>query len=176
MEAMAMTKETGRASLKTVAIGGGILLVVQAVAAAATEQSEKYAGSTGDVLSDGLLAAGLLLTLAGLEALRRALSARMGALAIAGQLALVISVVATMAAGGEALDVVFVIGTLAWLIGLIGIAVVAGRSGDRHWRPALALPLAGIAALGLADSGGVVLLGLVWLVLAARLGAGARNA
>lgn len=174
MEAMARTNQADRPGLKILAIGGGVLLVAQAIATAATEQNEKYAGSTGDVLSDGLLAAGLLLTLAGLEALRRTLSARMGALAIGGQLALLISIVATMAAGREALDIVFVIGALAWLVGLIGIAVTAGRSGDRNWRPALPLPLAAIAALGFADAGGAVLLALVWLALAVRLGADGR--
>ena len=165
-----MTNQADRSGLKVLAIVGGVLLVAQAIATAATEQNEKYAGSTGDVLSDGLLAAGLLLTLAGLEALRRTLSATMGALAIAGQLALLISIIATMAAGREALDAVFVVGTLAWLVGLIGIAITAG-SGDRNWRPALALPVAGIAALGFADAGGAVLLGLVWLVLAVQPGA-----
>ena len=169
MEAIGMRGGASTAGLAKAAIGGGVLLMAQAVAAAVTEQNEKYAGSTADVLSDGLLAAGLLLTLAGLEALRRALSAGMATLALAGQLALLISIAATIAAGREALDPFYVVGALTWLVGLIGIAVAAGRSGERRWRAALALPLAGVAALAFADVGGAVVLGLVWPVLAARL-------
>ncbi len=170
MEAMAMRTQAARPGLRALAIGGGILFVAQAVAAAVTEQNEKYAGSTADVLSDGLLAAGLLLSLAGLDALRRMLSARMATVAIGGQLALLISIAGTIAAGREALDALFVVGALVWLVGLVGIAVAVGRSGERRWRPSLALPLAGIAALAFADTGGAVLLGLLWLVLAPRLG------
>ena len=69
----------------------------------------------------------------------------------------------------EALDAVYLAGTVGWLIGSIGIAVAAGRSGDSRWRPALALPLAGLIALGLADAGGAALLGLVWVLLGAAL-------
>ena len=175
MEAIAITGQATKPRLKALAIGGGVLFVAQAAAAAVTEQNERYAGSRADLLSDGLLAAGLLLSLIGLEALRRMLSARMATLAIGGQLALMISIAATIAAGREALDALFVVGALAWLGGLSGIAVEAGRSGERRWRPSLALPLAGIAALAFADTGGAVVLGLVWLVLVARLGAGERT-
>ena len=145
---------------------GAVVLVAQGVAAAATEQNTKYAGSTGDALSDGLLAAGLLLTLAGLEAVRRALSRRMAAAAIVGQVALLISILATMGRRTQkALDAVFVVGTLVWLVGLIAIAITAARRRERHWRAAIALPLAGLAALAFQDAGGGALLGLVWLVL-----------
>lgn len=112
-----------------------------------------------------MLAAGLLLTLGGLEALRRGLSP---AAAMEGQVALLISILATVAAGREALDAVFVVGTLVWLVGLIGIAIAAARTGERSWRAAIALPLAGLAALALQDAGGAALLGLVWLVLSPR--------
>ncbi len=168
MEAMAMHDAAVRPGVRMLTTLGGVVLVAQGVAAAATEQNTTYAGSTGDVLSDGLLAAGLLLTLVGLDALRRALSQRMAALAMVGQVALLISILATVAAGREALDAVFVAGTLAWLIGLIGVAIVAARSPERFWRATIALPLAGLAALALQDAGGAALLGLVWLVLGAR--------
>lgn len=168
MQAMTVDRTASRPSVRMLTTVGGVVLVAQGVAAAATEQNTKYAGSTGDALSDGLLAAGLLLTLAGLEALRRVLSRRMGAAAIVGQVALLISILATMAAGREALDAVFVIGTLVWLVGLIAIAIAAARTGERSWRAAIALPLAALAALAFQDAGGGALLGLVWLVLSAR--------
>lgn len=165
MEAIAMRTEREKSSLGLLAVFGGVVLAAQAVAAAVTDQSGKYSATTGDVLSDALLGAGLLISLAGLEALRRALAPRMGAVAIAGQAAIVVAIGATIAAGHEALNVVYVVGAVAWLIGLIGIAVTAGRSGDTRWRPAMALPLVGFVALGLADAGGAVLLGIVWLIL-----------
>lgn len=168
MEAMAIERTAVRAGVRMLTAAGGVVLVAQGVAAAATEQNTKYAGSTGDALSDGLLAAGLLLTLAGLEALRRVLSRRMAAVAMVGQVALLISILATMAAGREALDVVFVVGTLVWLVGLTAIAIAAARTSERSWRPVVALPLAGLAALAFQDAGGGALLGLVWLVLSAR--------
>lgn len=168
MEAIATRGEASRPGLRILTAIGAVVLVAQGVAAAATEQNTKYAGSTGDVLSDALLASGLLLTLAGLEALRRVLTPWMAALAMAGQVALLISILATMAAGRETLDAVFVGGTLAWLVGLIGIAIAAGRSRERFWRPAIALPLTGLAALAFADAGGALLLGLVWLVVGAQ--------
>ena len=168
MEAMAIDRAAVSPGVRMFTAVGGLVLVAQGVAAAATEQNTKYAGSTGDALSDGLLAAGLLLTLGGLEALRRVLSRRMATVAIVGQVALLISILATMAAGREALDAVFVVGTLSWLVGLIAIAIAAARTSERSWRAAIALPLAGLAALAFQDAGGGALLGLVWLVLSAR--------
>ncbi len=168
MEAMAIDGAAVRPGVRMLTTVGGVVLVAQGVAAAATEQNTKYAGSTGDALSDGFLAAGLLLTLGGLEALRRVLSRRIAAAAMVGQVALLISILATMAAGREALDALFVVGTLVWLVGLIGIAIAPARSRERSWRAAIALPLAGLAALAFQDAGGGALLGLVWLVLSAR--------
>ncbi len=170
MEAMAERDEGGRSALGVLAIGGGGLLVTQAVAAAVTKQSTHYSATTGDVLSDGLLAAGLLMALAGLEAARRTFAPRTVALAMAGQTAIVIAILATVAAGSEALNAVYVIGTVAWVAGLVGVAVASARSGDARWRPAIALPVVGLVALALADAGGAVLLGLIWLSLGVRVG------
>jgi hypothetical protein len=168
MEAMAMTGAATRPGLRMLTSAGGLVLLAQGVAAATSEQHDRYAGSTGDLLSDGLLGAGLLLTLAGLERLRRRLSPRMAGLAIAGQVALVVSTLATVAAGHEVLDAVFIGGTLAWIAGLAGVAIAAARTRERMWRPAVALPLVGLVALAFADAGGAALLGLVWLVLGTR--------
>jgi hypothetical protein len=168
MEAMTIGQERRKPGLGALAIGGGVILVAQAIAAAVTEQSSRYSGTTGDVLSDGLLAAGLLLALGGLELARRTLAPSTGALAIAGQAAIVVAIAATVVAGREVLDAVYIIGAVAWLVGSIGIAFAAWRSADRRWRPAVALPIAALAALGLADVGGPVLLGLIWLVLGTR--------
>lgn len=165
MEAMAMRSERECSGLGLIVALGGLVLVAQAVAAAVTQQSEKYSGTTGDILSDALLGLGLLVSLAGLEALRRALAPRIGAVAIVGQAAIVVAIGATIAVGHEALDAVYVVGTLAWLTGLMGIAVAAVRSGEARWRPAMALPVVGVLALALVNEGGAILLGVVWLIL-----------
>lgn len=175
MEAMALQRKASIPGVRMLTTIGAVMLVAQGVAAAVTEQNTRYGGSTGDILADGLLAGGLLLTLAGLEALRRVLSPRAAALATAGQIALVVAILATVAAGRELLDGVFIVGTLAWLAGLIGIAVTAARTRERRWRTAIALPLTGLAALAFAEAGGAVLLGLVWLALAIEGTAGRRN-
>jgi len=171
MEATIVRRETRRPELGTLALAGAILLLAQALAAAVTQQSgyPNYAGTTGDVLADALFAAGLLVGLAGLEAARRALAPRLGALAIVGQAALVIAILATVAANHDTLGGVYVAGTIAWLTGLVAIAVAAVRSRDALWLPAIALPPAGFSALAIGDAGGAVLLGLAWLVLGTRL-------
>jgi hypothetical protein len=71
-----MDRTAVRPGVRMLTTFGAVVLVAQGVAAAATEQNTKYAGSTGDALSDGLLAAGLLLTLGG--------SKRYGACSAAG--------------------------------------------------------------------------------------------
>ena len=152
-------------ALRRAALAGGLLLVAQGVAAALTHQNSSYAGTAGDALADGLLAAGLLVTLAGIEGLRRRTAARLGALAVIGQTAIVIAIVATMVAGRDILDGVYVAGTVAWIIGEIGIVAGAIRTRQADLRPALALPIASLAALALSDSGGAVLLGLLWIAL-----------
>jgi hypothetical protein len=172
MEAMVARGASGRAAgLGTLAVGGGILLVAQAVFAALTEQSSypDYAGTTGDAVSDVLFAAGLLVGLAAIEAVRRVLAPRVGVLAMAGQAGLVVASLATVAAGREALVLVYVLGTIAWLTGLVGIAVAAFRSRSNLRLPAIALPAAAFAAVAFTNAGGAVLLGLVWLVLGTRL-------
>ena len=154
-----------QATIGTVAMGGGLLLIAQAVAAAFTEQSASYSGTTGDALSDVLLGTGLILTLAGQEGLRRTLAPRSGALAMAGQTALVIAIAATVAGGRELLDPVYIVGAICLFAGSIGQAVAAARSRDPRWRPMLALPVAAVIALALADTGGAALLGLVWVLV-----------
>jgi hypothetical protein len=172
MEAMVARGATGRAAgLGTLAVGGGILLVAQAVFAALTEQSSypNYAGTTGDAVSDVLFAAGLLVGLAAIEAVRGALAPRIGVLAMAGQAGLVVASLATVAANREALDLIYVLGTIAWLTGLVGVAASAFRSHSTLRSPVLALPPAAFAAVAFTNAGGAVLLGLVWLLLGARL-------
>jgi hypothetical protein len=169
MEASTMRRQRTLPTLTGLAALSGVVLVAQAVVAALTDQNDRYAGSTGDALADSLLAAGLLLSLAGLVALRRTLARRTGALAIAGQATIVLAIAVTIAAGRESLDAVYIVGTVAWIVGLLGVAFLALRSHDPRYRPAVALPVAGLLALGLADSGGAVLLGLTWLVLSAGM-------
>jgi len=142
------------------------VLIAQAVAAALTDQHAHYQGSTGDLLSDGLLCAGLVLVLPGLHRLGATLAPRFGLAAVLGQGAVAISIAATVAVGHEALDVVYIIGAAALLIGSIAIAARAWYS---QYRVAVALPMAIVAAFALADAGGAILLGLIWLALGARL-------
>jgi hypothetical protein len=148
------------------ALAAGALLIAQGVAAALTRQTETYAPTTGDVLSDGLLAAGLLVALAALDGLRRLTAPRWGVLAMAGQAAIVVAIAASMAAERDILDWLYIAGTVGWIAGQIGMVVAVVRGGRPELRPALALPLASLTALALSDSGGAILLGLTWMVLA----------
>jgi hypothetical protein len=156
-------------ALRRAALATGCLLIAQGVAAALTRQNESYAGTTGDLLSDGLLAVGLIAGLVPLNMVRKRTTPRWGMLAMAGEAAIALAIVATIAAGRDILDGLYIAGTAAWIAGLIAIAVHVVRHRQAELRPAIALPLASLVALALTDAGGAILLGVAWIVLQARV-------
>ena len=167
MEAMTVRRQAN-AGLAQLTIVGGALLVIQAIASAFIDQSTNYSATTGDLLSDGLLGAGLLVTLAGLDSLRRTLAPRFGWFALAGQAAITLAIVATIAAAHEVLDGVYIAGTAAWLVGTVAMAVVAARTRGVD-KLVVILPVACVLSLALADTGGALLLGALWIVVGSRL-------
>jgi hypothetical protein len=95
--------------------------------------------------------------------------ARRGArIAQVGYLGLAVASAASLAAGRTTLGPVFLIGLLASLIGLLVLGVDAMRRSRHRW--AGLLPFGGmVAAIGLGDVGGSVVLAAVWAVLAWQL-------
>ena len=90
---------SGVAGLAVVAVVGGVVLLLQAIVAVATSTPDSFTGTTSGYFSDGLSAAGLFLTIAGLIALRLVRATGDGragvtaiVLACAGQLGLVVSI------------------------------------------------------------------------------------
>lgn len=81
---------------------------------------------------------------------------------------------ASLLAGGSTLGPVFILGLLGSLVGLAVVAVTGVARGSHRW--AAALPLAAmVVGIGLGDSGGSVLLGAVWLLLAQQLSSAGRS-
>ena len=90
---------SGIAGLAAIAMVGGAVLLLQAIVAVATSTPDSFTGTTSGYFSDGLSAAGLVLTIAGLIALRLVRATgdgRVGVTAIVlacvGQLGLVVSI------------------------------------------------------------------------------------
>lgn len=86
-----------------------------------------------------------------------------------GFAAMLVSAVASLAAGGNELGPAFFLGVLASLAGLVALAVVAVRHRDGAWwtAPAIAIGLALSMALG--DQGGGILFGISWAAVALAL-------
>lgn len=147
-----------------VGVGAAILLGAQGVASLAVPPSESnsYSGTTGDLVNNGLFAAGL--TLLGVFLLsRRPARGLVGtgfAVAAVGCLMLAVSTAVTMAAGEERWDIVFIAGfglaELGWLIALFGQRTL----GIATLLPGLVLTLAFF------DSAGGIALGLATLLVA----------
>jgi hypothetical protein len=129
--------------------------------------------TTIDYLNDGSFAAALLLSVGGIVALGAAIAAPRSAIALAaiGQLLVFSGVVAGLASG-QSPSWFAAVGVPGNLLALIGMAMLAWHA----WRTK-ALPgwLAALMVLvvpvgvGVAEYGGSVVPGLVWLVVGARL-------
>lgn len=147
------------------AIGGG-LAVVQAIAALLEAPGETFAGSRADYIADGLWAAALALTLAGLWELRHFKTGRLWQVAtygaLAGQTAIIIAVAATLAAGREVLDALFIGGFAVEVISVLILAVVGRSLLLGLLVPALVLSLAFFA------QGGAAAFGIVWVAISLR--------
>ena len=87
----------------------------------------------------------------------------------AGFAALLVSSVASIAVGGNALGPVFLLGILAALLGLVALAAISIHARLRLWWTA-PLVLAGlVASMLVSGHGGAVALGVAWLVIAIGL-------
>ena len=148
-----------------VTIGGG-LAIAQAIAALLDPPGESFTGSRADYIADALWAAALALTLAGFWNLRHFKTGRTWQVAtygaMAGQAAIAIAVIATLAAGREVLDMLFIAGFGVEIISVLILAVVARSLVLGLLVPALVLSLAFFA------QGGAAAFGIVWLVISLR--------
>jgi hypothetical protein len=158
--------------LKTMTMTGAVAFLAEGALELAHHQHEHFSGAA-DYLIEAAFACGLLLTLAGLFALHLRQERDLGALgiwsfrvAVCGQGALAIVGFATLVRGEDALGPVFPVAVLAWLLGTIAYAVATRRAAVlAGWVP---LVLAAGTVVGIVvNPGGAIVLGGLWLVLAA---------
>ncbi len=161
-------------SLRLAAGIGGLAFIAEGATELAHTQAHRFA-SVGDYLIEAALAAGLLLTLAGLLALHLRQERDTGQLgawsfrvAAAGQGALGVVALATLLRGHDALGPVFPIALVAWLLGTVVFAFATYRAAVLPRWVAPTLPVAIIVSVALGH-GGTIALGAAWLVLAGAL-------
>jgi hypothetical protein len=147
---------------------GALLLAIDGVIAIATHQGPKFAGTSSDYVVESIFAAGLVAGLAvPLELARRAegrASAISGWVAALSQACVATAVLVTVIESKEALNRVYIVGTLLWIAGSLAL----GLSRPRHRWQAIALVPAVIIALAFFGVGGTLALALVWALIAAR--------
>jgi hypothetical protein len=157
MDAMRM-----RLTLTTVTAVGMVVLGILTLAA---PPHARFSGSGADYAADAVWAVLLAVSVPALVALGRG-SGRAGRAAAAaaalGQAALALSVAATVAAGREVLDALFVAGFALELVGLVVLAAAARRA------VVLALVPGLVIALALFGHGGTIALGAAWLAVGHR--------
>jgi hypothetical protein len=167
---MAMSAEATeqQATRWLVAGAGGVLAIVQAVAALVYPPSEKFAATGADYLGDGLFVVALALTLAGLWGLRDMTTGRVphtaAGAALVGQSVIAVLVIATLFAGRDVLEALFIVGFGIEVIGLLVMAIASRRVLVGLLVPAL------VVTLAFFSSGGAAAFGLVWLAIAFRRG------
>jgi hypothetical protein len=153
------------------ALLAGLLYITQAVVSLVRPQAEIFT-SGSDYLIEALFVAALLLTPVGLAGLYQCQGGRSGRLGRVGFLAasfgataMAVSATVTLAAGYNALGLLFVLGLLTTLTGQIafGIAVVRAKTLRRWCGAALIAGL--VVSLLLAEYGGGVVLGCAWVAL-----------
>lgn len=157
--------------LQTLAIGGALAYIAEGALELAHHQHDQFSDA-GDYLIEAAFALGLGLTLAGLFALHLRQERDLGSVgtwafrvAAAGQGALGVVALATIARGQDALGPLFPIALLAWVAGTIAYAVATARAAilPRWVGPVLAVgTIVGI----LANPGGTIVLGALWLTFA----------
>src|SRR3712207_3597071 len=136
-------------------VGGALYLVAGLVQLASPEQTDPFS-RTSDYLIELLLVLSFLLTLAGFVALHLRQVGSYGGprgwtgfrAAVIGQAAILASAVASLAAGGLALDLLYAAGVFVLLVGLALLSNL----------------VAALAAIVFGELG-VVLVGLVWIAL-----------
>jgi hypothetical protein len=129
--------------------------------------------TTIDYLNDGTFAAALLLSVAGIVALGAAIAAPRTAIILAalGQLLVFSGVVAGLASG-ESPSWFAAVGVPGNLLALIGMTMLAWHAWRTRALPAwlaVLMVLAVPVGVGVAEYGGSILPGLLWLIVGARL-------
>jgi hypothetical protein len=160
--------------LRALAIAGGLAFIAEGALELAHHQHGRFTDA-GDYLIEAAFAAGLLMTLAGLLAVHLRQERDLGPLgawafrvATAGQGALGLVALATLARGQDALGPLFPLAVVAWAAGTIAYAVATARARvlPRWLAPSLALgTIAGIVL----NPGGTIVLGALWLTLTATV-------
>ena len=126
-----------------------------------------------DYANDGTFAAALLLSVVGVVALGAAIGAPRAAIALAsvGQLLVLVGVVAGLATG-ESPSWVAAVGVPGNLLALIGMTMLARHAWRKRALPAWLAALLVLAVpigVGVAEQGGSIVPGVLWLVVGARL-------
>jgi hypothetical protein len=160
--------------LRTMTMTGAVAFLAEGALELAHHQHDHFIGAA-DYLIEAAFACGLVLTLAGIFALHLRQERDLGALgtwsfrvAVCGQAALGAVALATIVRGEDALGPVFPLGVLAWMLGTIAYAVATRRSAIlAGWVP-LVLAIGTVVGI-LVNPGGAIVLGGLWLVLAATV-------
>lgn len=142
-------------------IGGG-LLVLTGVLCIATGVHDTFTGDSSDAIVESIWAVALLLSPVALSSATRDLDARAriaGRLILAGQAAIALAILATVIAGHEVWNAVYVAGFGVTVVATIAYAVLT-----RRW-PVLLLVPALVLALAFFTAGGPILLGVAWLAV-----------
>jgi hypothetical protein len=142
-------------------IGGG-LLVLTGVLCLATGVHDTFAGDNSDAIVESIWAVALLLSPVTLSSSSRALDTRprvAGRLILVGQAAIALAILATVVAGHEVWNAVYIAGFGITIVATLTFAVLT-----RRWIVLLLLP-ALVLALAFFTAGGPILLGAAWLAV-----------
>ena len=74
-------------------------------------------------------------------------------------------IVATLAAGREVLDAVYIVAFVVWFVGLVLVAITTATAHDLPRWSAVPLPLGALTATAFWAHGGSALLGAAWIAL-----------
>jgi hypothetical protein len=147
---------------------GAVLMGLDGLILIPTHQSADFTGTTSDYIVESIFGAGLLAGLATpLELARRAGGRAASAaawLSALGQACVATSVLVTVIGGRDVLDTLYLVGTVAWIAGLVALAIAA----PRVRATALITIPAVVVALALFGGGGPLALALAWGAVAAR--------
>jgi hypothetical protein len=153
---------------------GGVLYALSGIMSLLAPQEEAFDSFT-DYLIEVLFVlalVGTLMAIAGLHILQRERYGRLGAAgsltAFVGHALLLVAAAATTLAGREALDMVFLLGSLAALVGLVLLGATTLRARVLPWWCGVllivGLPLSVVLDVTARGSGGI-LLGMVWALV-----------
>jgi hypothetical protein len=147
---------------QTASLAGVALLVLTGILCLTTGVHDTFNGDQSDAVVESVWAVALLLAPMVLarvarraEGLRRATAG----LVVLGHVAIAAAVLATVVAGHEVWNGVYVAGFAIAVVGVIGFSL-----GARQWRPLVLVP-ALVVALAFFTAGGAIVLGLAWLVV-----------